>query len=258
MFQNGRPVADSSNLVTRQIDGRNLLQLARDLFGEPPVLWGRYFTSVASTGTVEYQHLRENQPLRDNGIRVLPIARQTKRVNGSQAEGSADAESNSDDLIATFGADYLASQGGRFLIFLDVEGAPPLSAAYYLGWATTLMAHSRQATGERVTVLPCVYGVRSDNSTWNSLNSACRSGAECHGVWIARWLGRGCQPLIAFNPAIVSPTVELPCKILLWQYADDCHGADGFDCDQTNPAIDLDQDLVSKCILPPEAPGVMT
>ena len=48
-----------------------------------------------------------------------------------------------------------------------------------------------------------------------------------------------------------SPHVQLPCKILLWQYSDDCHGGGGFDCDQTNPAIDLDQDLLSKCILPP-------
>lgn len=248
----GRPVADSSNLVTSEIGGRNLLELAKALFGEYPLLWGRYFTSPASTGTVEYRHLRENQPLREAGIRVLPIARQTKRVNGSQADGSTDAEENGDDLIATFTADYLASQGGEFLMFLDVEGAPALSAAYYLGWATTLIAHSRQATGGRVTVLPCVYGVQSDNDTWNSLNDACRNGAECRGAWIARWREHGCKPPIEFDSTIVSPSVKLPCDILLWQYADDCHGGDGFDCDQTNPDIDLVQDLVRKCILPPQ------
>ena len=80
------------------------------------------------------------QPLRDRGIRVLPIARQTLHVNGSQVQGSADAGANADDLIMTFGADYLATQGGQFLLFLDVEGAPALSADYYFGWATALIA----------------------------------------------------------------------------------------------------------------------
>jgi hypothetical protein len=37
-------------------------------------------------------------------------------------------------------------------MFLDVEGAPALSAAYYLGWATTLMAHSRQVTEGSVSL----------------------------------------------------------------------------------------------------------
>ncbi|MBV9653255.1 MAG: hypothetical protein JOZ42_01695 [Acetobacteraceae bacterium] len=229
--------------------------MAEEVFGEPPLLWGRYFTSTASSGTVEYRHLRENQPLRDRGIRVLPIARQTKRVDGSQAEGSEDAQQNADDLIATFTADYLASQGDSFLMFLDVEGAPPLSMAYYLGWATTLLSHSRVSTDGRVSLLPCVYGVQSDNQTWNSVKSACDRGATCAGAWIARWRVHGCNPQLDFDMSIVSPAVQLPCKILLWQYSDDCHGGDGFDCDQINPSIDLDADLVSRCILPP--PSIM-
>jgi hypothetical protein len=76
-------------------------------------------------------------------------------------------------------------------------------------------------------------------------------GAECHGAWIARWRVHGCNQLRPFDPSILSPNVQLPCKILLWQYSDDCHGGSGFDCDQTNPEIDLEQDLLSKCILPP-------
>jgi hypothetical protein len=247
----GRPVVDSSVPVTTQINGVSLLGLAQQLFDEPPVLWGRYFTSTTATGNVEYRHLKENQPLRDLGIRVLPIARQTLHVNGSQPEGSVDAASNVDDLIATFGADYLASQGGQFLLFLDVEGAPPLAAAYYFGWATTLVQHSHDSTGGKVTILPCVYGVQSDDTTWNNLNEACGRGADCHGAWIARWRESGCKRPLSFDPAIVSPRIRLPCKILLWQYSDGCYGDGGFDCDQTNPEIDLQQDLLSKCILPP-------
>ena len=76
----GKPGADSSNLVTSQINGKTLIDLAAELFGAMPAFWGRYFTSVQSTGVVEYRHRKENQILRDNNIRVLPIARQTRRV----------------------------------------------------------------------------------------------------------------------------------------------------------------------------------
>ena len=110
---NGKPGADSSMPVTNQVSGSGLIDLAKTLYGETPVFRGRYFTSVAAGGLVEYRHLRENQPLRDNQIRVLPIARQTRNVGGTVAAGSTDAERNAEDLIVTFGADYLASQGGR-------------------------------------------------------------------------------------------------------------------------------------------------
>jgi hypothetical protein len=165
----GVPGADSSNLVTSQIGGQNLIDLASNLFGRPPVVWGRYFTSVASTGVVEYRHLQENQALRSSGIRVLPIARQTKRVDGSVAVGSADAMANAEDLIVTFGADYLASQGGQVIMFLDVEGAPSLSVAYYQGWAATLIVHSQNFPNNKGTMLPCIYGTHSDDTIWRAV-----------------------------------------------------------------------------------------
>ena len=107
----GRAGADSSNLVTRQIGGKTLVDLATETLGEKPVFWGRYFTSVASTGVVAYRHSREGELLRENNIHVLPIARQTKRVAGTSADGTADAKLNAKDVILTFGADYLKSLG---------------------------------------------------------------------------------------------------------------------------------------------------
>src|SRR5215469_12802104 len=112
----GKAGADSSVLVTNEIQGKTLVQLATELFGQTPAFWGRYFTSASTSGNVEYRHLKENPILRQKGIRVLPIARQTRNVNGTQAQGSIDAETNSEDLIATFGQEYLASQGGQFLM----------------------------------------------------------------------------------------------------------------------------------------------
>lgn len=251
----GMPGADSSTLVTTLIDGRNLVELATDLFSGRPVVWGRYFTSVATGGNVEYRHLKENQLLRANNIRVLPIARQTKRVNGSVADGSADAAANAEDLIQTFGADYLASQGGQVVMFLDVEGAPSLSVGYYRGWAGTLVAHSQDFSGGKVTILPCVYGTHFDDPTWRAVVDAVCPGVEFRGAWIARWRVRGCSDLLEFDEDLVRPRSLPPdFKVLLWQYSDDCHGGGGFDCDQTNPSIDLERDLLSKCVLPPDTP----
>src|SRR5215467_16389749 len=98
----GSPGADSSNLVTRFIGDKPMVDVAAELFGQMPVLWGRYFTSVATSGLVEYRARRENQALRDRNIRVLPIARQTKHVDGTLAHGNADAQLNVEDLIKTF------------------------------------------------------------------------------------------------------------------------------------------------------------
>ena len=95
----GKPGADSSVIVTSQIMRKGLIDLAKALFGETPVFWGRYFTSASTAGTVEYRHLKENKVLRDNNIRVLPVARQTTHVNGTVANGSVDAESNSDEPV---------------------------------------------------------------------------------------------------------------------------------------------------------------
>ncbi len=253
----GRPAADSSVPVTHQIEGKTLIELASSLFGGTPVLWGRYFTSTSTTGDVEYRHLKENQILRDQNIPVLPIARQTKHVNGSQPLGSADAAQNVEDVILTFGQDYLASQGGQYLMVLDVEGAPSLSLSYYTGWAQTVISHSQDFTEGAVTVLPCVYATQGDDTTWRAVANAGDRGVACHGAWIARWRIRGCGDLLEFDDAIVMPRVPLPCKVLLWQYADECHGDDGFDCNETNPNIDLDRDLLQKCILPPDMHGVV-
>src|SRR5262249_27972216 len=151
-------------------------------FGRMPAIWGRYFG-----GWSEYRHLKENQILRTNNIRVVPIAQQTRRVSGSFADGSADAAGNAEDVIKTFGAPYLASLGGQVLMFLDVEGSPSLSAAYYQGWAQNLVAHSRIFSAGAVTLLPCVYATQGDDDTWNAVVSATGRGATCNGAWIARW-----------------------------------------------------------------------
>jgi hypothetical protein len=245
--------ADSSSAVTTVIDGRNLIDLARETLGETPVVWGRYFTSAATSGTVEYRHRQENYALRANDIRVVPLARQTKHVDGTQADGSADAEENIEDIIKTFGADYLASRGGKVIFFLDVEGAPSMSSSYYLGWSQTLVSHGKEFSGGLVTPVPGVYATQADDPTWRALKEAMESGGPCGGIWVARWRIRGCGDPIAWDDNLVTPAVDLPCKVLIWQYADECHGGNGYDCNRINPGIDREE-FLSMCVLPPETP----
>jgi hypothetical protein len=102
---------------------------------------------------------------------------------------------NADDLLVTFGPNYLASLGREVFMLLDVEGNPNLSEAYYIGWAQTLMSYSASQTNGEVTILPCVYGTRSDTPTWSAVVGAISNGAVCKGAWIARWPSSGCQPL---------------------------------------------------------------
>lgn len=245
----GLPGADSSQPVTT-----SLIKAATDLFGQKPAFWGRYFTGPATGGSVEYHHASESPVLAQAGIRLLPVARQTAHVAGSEAEGTADAQLNVADFLATFSQAYLASQGGQFLMFLDVEGlpqsgSPSLSIAYYTGWAKTLMSYSRSQTNNAVTILPGVYARQGDNQTWNVLVTANSDGIPCSGAWVARYFNPSCN-MNDWNSSVVMPSVALPCDVLIWQYAENCCNGT-IDSNQTNPNIDVQAELLSKLVLPP-------
>jgi hypothetical protein len=252
--------ADSASPVTTQLQGQTLIELATSQFDAPPAFWGRYFTSPSTPGTVEYRGAVENAPLNAASIPVLPIARQTTRVGGSLEDGAADAQANVDDLLETFGAAYLASQGGTFLLFLDVEGAPQdgspsLSLDYCTGWAQTVSGYSSAASAGQVTIQPCIYARSLDTDTWQVLAQAIQNGIECGGAWVARYLDDGCEEVPDWDDSFVNPTGAIPCQILAWQYAGDCFGDDGFDCSHTNPGIDPEAGFLDFLILPPPPEG---
>jgi hypothetical protein len=244
----GLPGADSFSQVTP-----DLIQAATNIFGSTPQFWGRYFKSPTGGSAAEYHHSTEDPVLAQANIRVLPVAQQTGHVNGSQAQGAADAQLNVADILATFPQAHLIAQGGQFLMFLDVEGvspqAPSLSLDYYTGWAQTLVSFSQSETNNGVTILPCVYGPQLDNVTWNTLNTANAKGIPCHGAWVARYPG-GCSAR-DFNPSFAIPPIALPCDVLIWQYGENCaNGKIGLN--QTNPNIaDIQTALLNKLILPP-------
>ena len=257
----GKPGADSNDLVTATVGGISLLDRAKNLFGEDPVFWGRYFKGPGNSDPVQYQAHLENAALRARNIRLLPVARQTNHVGESEGQGRADGILQTEGLLSAFDPDYLLTIGANFYYFLDVETSTPLSRGYYRGWAQALVQHSQEYTGGKVRLAPCVYLSRDDAATCEALTAAVENdGAECHGIWVARYFNHddtGCHRLVDWDSERVQPVSKVPAPVLLWQYAGDCFGdspGNGpIDANQVNPGIDLQNDLLSHLILPPAA-----
>jgi hypothetical protein len=244
----GQPGADSLSPVTT-----SLIQAATNLYGATPVFWGRYFTSPTTTGTGEYHHATENAPLNAAGIRLLPVARQTANVGGSQQQGQADGSANAQDFIETFGVAELTAQGGQFIMVLDVEGNPDLAPDYYTGWTQGLIDTAQQMSNNAVQMLPCLYASHGGTGTWSALQTATNAGAPCAGVWVARYMNSLVSGQMGdWSDSTVTPTSPnpFPATILAWQYAENCLSG-SIDCSQTNPAIDLENDLLQFLVLPP-------
>jgi hypothetical protein len=245
----GLPGADSFSQVTPV-----LIQGARNIFGQTPKFWGRYFKSPTGGGPAEYRHAVEDPVLAQANIKLLPIAQQTANVAGSQAQGTADAQGNAADFLATFPQNLLVAQGGQFFMFLDVEGLPQhgnpsLSLSYYTGWAQTLVSFSQSQTNNAVTLLPCVYARTGDNVTWNALVAANANGIKCHGAWVARYHAPPSCAARDWENTFAMPNVHLPFDVLIWQYAENCSN---IDLNQTNPNIaDIDVALLNQLVLPP-------
>ena len=249
----GLPGADSSAEVTSLSGGHTLLQLATSLYGRAPAFWGRYFKGPGNQGGAHYHPGHESSVLAAQNVRVLPIARQTSNVSGSSATGGLDAQNNVQATFSSFTWEYLAQQGGEYLVYLDVEGAPnpSLSVEYWTGWSHTLRDYSREVSSNNVTLLPGIY-CNFDHHTWQSLDYAVHHGAPCASAWVAHWLQNppSCVTLRPWHPPFVTPNPAPPCPIHAWQYAAECHGGDGFDMNMSAPGLP-DADFLRKLILPP-------
>ena len=75
----------------------NMIPKATTFMGTPPRFWGRYFQGNSNDG--EYLRAKENKPLHDAKIRLLPISRQTNKVDGTQQKGKEIGNSHAQDLI---------------------------------------------------------------------------------------------------------------------------------------------------------------
>lgn len=219
--------------------------------------WGRYFYAPGqrnSQGKKDTHYsAAENGFLRANGIRLLPIARQTGNVGGSAAKGVADAKNNVDAIFETIAPSYLAGADPNALVFLDVEQGNPLATDYYAGWADTLANYSSQLSNGHVRFRPAIYAGPKNAKTWKSLSTAMNNGSGCFGAWIARYY-HGSPVPAPWDDSLVAPVGKGPFPPLLaWQYwasADDAAAAFNFDTSIVNGLhADVLQDGL---IMPPQ------
>jgi len=229
----GSGSADSTSPVKQ-----SLVNAANAVFGAMPKFWGRYFKAPGNTSSIQY-HASESPVLRSNGIKLLPIGRQTNHVGGSTAQGDADGRDNASAILAE-----LAGLSGDVLVFLDVEQSLSLSRSYYRGWAAGIQAIG---ASHSVNFIPCVYGSFSANPTWAALSAEVAAGVPCGGVWIARYVvDTGCAPMPFWSDTRTRPaSLAASIPVLAWQYVQECNG---IDCNQCNP--NHEASLLSRLIAP--------
>lgn len=225
-----------------------------DYLGRTPAFWGRYFYApgqINSLGEKDTHYApTENAMLRGQGIRVLPIARQTGNV-GQASKAQNDAIHNVAAIFEAFPASYLSGADPNVLVFLDVEKHTPMAADYYETWSATVISEAARISNQRVGFHPAVYGSQGDDVTWAALKRAMDSGAPCDGVLVARYYYPTPAPR-PWDDALTTPSVALHCPILCWQYwasPDDAPETTNFDTSLANPAhADI---LISRLVMPP-------
>ncbi|HVE73308.1 MAG TPA: hypothetical protein VNI54_18210 [Thermoanaerobaculia bacterium] len=237
--------ADTLVRVTEDIVG-----MVRQRFGSTPLFWGRYFKRPGFAE--DYHPASENAVFNANAIRLLPIARQTNRVAGTAPDGAADAILNVDAFTTALDIDYLRKIGGELLMFLDVEGTserhPNLSLEYWMGWSTALTAHARRSG---IAMLPAVYCRQNQNATWDAIARADQLGFPCAGAWVFRMRTGACtKPIPGWDVPFNTPSVALPCPVMLWQFAIDCIFDGGVDFNMVNPDPAVASALLNRLVFP--------
>jgi hypothetical protein len=231
--------------------------------GQKPAFWGRYFYApgqINSDGHKDSHYsAAENGFLRRNGIRLLPLARQTGHVGTDSATGSIDARHNVDAIFEAFPAAYLAGSDPNILVFLDVEPQVPLDPDYYAGWSSTISTYSSQSSGGSVKFKPAIYANTRDGRTWTALARALAGGSLCFGIYVARYYySDDPKPDHGWQTSILTPSGGVTPPILAWQYweCDDLAPPDkNFD---TNIASPFHSDvLIDGLIMPPPAPATL-
>lgn len=233
---------------------QDLVAMVRARYGgTTPLFWGRYFKRPGFEE--DFQPAIERGAFRESHIRLLPIARQTNRVAGTAGDGAGDAILNVDAFTGSVGVDALGAVGGELLMFLDVEGTsaqqPNLSLDYWIGWSSTVVAHSRRTSGGRFTIVPAVYCRQNQAPTWDVIVRADSLGHPCAGAWVFRMRQGACTaPIPAWDARFLTPTVALPCPIMIWQFAIDCVFEGGVDFDMINPDPLISTALLNRLVVP--------
>ena len=230
---------------------QNHLQTATTLLGQAPAFWGRYFKGPGNLMPVQYQADREADFLANQGIPIVPVARQTPDVAvADQNFGYAAGLRNAAALIASFGAAYLSQLTNGIAVFLDVEMNTPLTHQYFIGWSSGLIdggakslidfrdevAAGKLPKGASINFIPCIYGHHAADKTWQELQLAITGGAKCGAAWVVYEDANPTFPIGPWNANYTNRYMPAQVPVVLCQRILDYNNNGGFDFDLVNPA----------------------
>lgn len=218
--------ADQSFPITK-----DCLAVATGALQQAPAFWGRYFKGPGNLEPTQYQPTQEADIFADSHLRILPVARQTTRVGGTQAMGYDDGLRNAAAIMAALGSVSLASNTAGVAVFLDVEPSHSLSADYFTGWSTGLVEAGREklvdfadeiaagkaTPGTNVGFIPCIYGHHAADDTWKALSEAVRRGARCDAAWVVYMDANPSFPIGPWRAAYTSRFMPAGVRVAICQ-----------------------------------------
>lgn len=214
-------------------------------------LVGRYFAKGGAT--YQYQPSKENAAIIASGAPVLMIAENTRDVAGSL--GSEEGAGVAQNIFDCFGVDAMAAKGSEYVCFLDCEGDPDLSVAYWTAWSHALISTSASLSGGRVKLLPSIYASKGDNGTWVALKKAVIAGAPLSAIWVAAYEFTNANNIPLPAPAwdtreAQTEGASFTAPVVAWQYAGVTGPKAYMALDGNMVAPGQEAWLTSRCFLP--------
>ena len=197
---------------------QNQVPAAINVWGKP-AFWVRYFnpcsfTSISSDGVSECRAIWDgNSSSPHLGAVSTPSQ---SRLNGTSAEGQADAQTFISSLITTYTSVGPLQLPTNMTLFcwLDQEASTSLSLGYWNGWASYINGYSYAGGHPFHAALYCNPFAAPPNCSTIDNSSA----AACYAVWSSEPLE--CSNSLSNPPGWAAEACASP-MTYLWQYWDE-------------------------------------
>jgi hypothetical protein len=162
---------------------QNTYVSAHNEFGADPNFWLRYFTPSPSADQLNNDAVAECKGAWSSGGHYIgPICAPTQsRLNGSTAEGHADAQTFAASMLSAYHAvgPLLLPSNGTLYCWLDQEYSTSLSLNYWNGWSLYLDGYDFDGS---LALYPCLYC--DPGSPYPNCSTLSKSGADaCFAIW---------------------------------------------------------------------------
>jgi hypothetical protein len=163
---------------------QNVYSSAYSEFKEDPAFWIRYFTPSPAADQLNNDAESECIGAWDSGGHYIgPVSAPTQsRLNGSTAEGQADAQTFAASMLSAYDAvgPLLLPSNDLLYCWLDQEASTSLSLDYWNAWSGYIDGYDFAGAG--LVLYPCLYC--DPGSAYPNCSTLSKSGANaCFAVW---------------------------------------------------------------------------